>query len=282
MWREKEGMTKIYYFSGTGNTLWSARRLAELLTHPEPPAVDAPDTAVAPSQACEIFNIAAETRRTSITIEADAVIVLFPAYAYQTPSMVRKFLLKAKIRAPYIAALATFGSDPGGALADARRILTRKKPPLSCAGGIPCVENYITIFGVPSPETKEKRLAMQRTATENMARMIGERKIKRVVLTFRPFSALVSSLFRAAKRLFVKGYKVADQCNGCGLCARICPAGAIVIIENKPAFSTACEHCQACLNWCPMRAIRYVRITPDSERYHHPDVKAADMLIWNL
>ncbi|MDR2782398.1 MAG: EFR1 family ferrodoxin [Treponema sp.] len=259
-------MTKIYYFSGTGNTLWSARRLAELL----------------PSQACEIFNIAAEMGRTSVTIEADAVIVLFPAYAYQTPSMVRRFLLRAEIRAPYIAALATFGSDPGGALAEASRILKRKKTPLSFAGGIPCVENYITIFGVPSRETKEKRLAMQRRATENMARMIGERKIKRVGLTFRPFSALISSLFRAAKRLFVKGYKVTNRCNGCTLCARICPAGAVTIIENKPVFSTACEHCQACLNWCPMRAIRYIRITPDSERYHHPDVKAADMLIRNL
>ncbi|MDR2446059.1 MAG: EFR1 family ferrodoxin [Treponema sp.] len=254
-------MTKIYYFSGTGNTLWSARRLAELLTPRE------------------IFNIAAEMRREPITIEADAVIVLFPAYAYQTPSMVRRFLLRAEIRASYIAALATFGSDPGGALAEASRILKRKKTPLSFAGGIPCVENYITIFGVPSPATKEKRLAMQKAATENMARMIGERKTRRVVLTFRPFSALVSSLFRAAKRLFVKGYKVADQCNGCGLCARICPAGAIVIIENKPVFSSVCEHCQACLNWCPMRAVRYIRITPDSERYHHPEVKAADMLI---
>ncbi|MDR0374993.1 MAG: EFR1 family ferrodoxin, partial [Treponema sp.] len=137
-------MTKIYYFSGTGNTLWSARRLAELLTP------------------CEIFNIAAEMKRQSITIEADAVIVLFPAYAYQTPSMARNFLLKAKIRAPYIAALTTFGSVPGGALAETSRILKRKETPLSFAGGIPCVENYITIFGVPSPKTKEKRLAMQR------------------------------------------------------------------------------------------------------------------------
>ncbi|MDR0706329.1 MAG: EFR1 family ferrodoxin [Treponema sp.] len=254
-------MTKVYYFSGTGNTLWSAKRLAELL---------------AP---CEIFNIAAEMRRESITIEADAVIVLFPAYAYQTPSMVRRFLVRAEIHASYIAALTTFGSDPGGALAEASRILKRKKTPLSFAGGIPCVENYITIFGVPSSATKEKRLAMQRTATENMARMIGERKTSRVVLTFRPFSTLVSSLFRVAKRLFVKGYKVADRCNGCALCARICPAGAVIIIENKPVFSSACEHCQACLNWCPMRAIRYIRISPDSERYHHPEVKAADMLI---
>jgi ferredoxin len=196
--------------------------------------------------------------------------------------MVRNFLLRAEIRAPYIAALSTFGSDPGGALAEASCILKRKKTPLSFAGGIPCVENYITIFGVPSPKTKEKRLAMQRAATENMARAIGERKTNRVVLTFRPFSALVSSLFRAAKRLFVKGYKPLERCNGCGLCARICPAGAIIIIENKPVFSPACEHCQACLNWCPMRAIRYVRITPDSGRYHHPDVKAADMLIRNF
>jgi ferredoxin len=256
-------MTKIYYFSGTGNTLWSARRIAELL---------AEDT-------CETFNIAQEMRRPSPIIEADTVVIVFPAYAYQTPLMVRRFLVKAEIRASYIAALVTFGSNPGGALAEVSRILKRKKTPLSFAGGIPCVENYITIFGVPSPKTREKRLAMQRVETEVMSRAIGARKIRRVVLTFRPFSVFVSTLFRFAKTVFVKGYTVTERCTGCGLCANICPARAITILERKPVFSGGCEHCQACLNWCPTRAILYIRITPDSERYYHPEVKAGDMMI---
>jgi flavodoxin len=46
-------MTKIFYFSGTGNTLWSTKRIAETL-----------------DDDCELFNIGAEMRKTAKTIEA--------------------------------------------------------------------------------------------------------------------------------------------------------------------------------------------------------------------
>jgi ferredoxin len=276
-------MTKIYYFSGTGNTLWSARRIAELLVEDgsikHPIGVEHPSGAGA---GAGVFNISREMRRPRICIEADAAVIMFPAYAYQMPLMVRRFLVKADIRAPYIAALVTYGSSPGGALAEASRILTRKKTPLSFAGGIPCVENYIPIFGVPSEKTRTKRLAMQEAETEARARDIRARKICREAWTFRPFSVVVSTLFRIAKTAFVKGYAVTERCNGCGLCASLCPAHAIAMEERKPVFSSACEHCQACLNWCPARAIRYIRITPDSERYHHPDIRIGDMAVHNL
>jgi ferredoxin len=254
-------MKKIYYFSGTGNTLWSAKKIAQLL-----------------GDDCTVFNIAAEMRKPALSIEAEMVIFLFPVYAYQTPLLVRRFLTQATIRATYIAALVTFGSDPGGALAEVYRILKRKKVVLSFAGSIPAVENYIPIFGPPSDEKKEKYLALQKNVTETMALAIKEQKTNQV-MSFRPFSGFISFLFRIAKPLFVKGYTVTDRCNGCALCAKICPAGAISILEHRPVFSGKCEHCQACLNWCTMRAIRYIRINPDSKRYHHPEVKVAEMLI---
>jgi ferredoxin len=252
-------MTKIFYFSGTGNTLWSAKRIAELL-----------------GGECELFNMGAEMRKPPETIEADKVIFLLPSYAYQSPLLVRRFLQRSEIRSPYIAALVTFGSDPGGALAEVSRILWKKNIKVSFFGNIPSVENYIPIFGPPQEQRKEKRLAKQRDAIEKAAEAIRGQKTNRV-WTIRPLSMFVSSLFRLGKPLFVKSFKVGPECNGCGICARICPASNITMHAHKPVFSPQCEHCQACLNWCPRRAIHYMRMRPDTPRYHHPEVTLPEM-----
>ncbi|MDR3318229.1 MAG: EFR1 family ferrodoxin [Clostridiales bacterium] len=256
---------KIYYFSGTGNTFWSARRLAELLG------------------GCELHNIASVMKRETISLSAPNIIIMFPAYAYEAPLMVRRFVKRAEIHAEYIAAVVTFGSSQGGALAEITRLLKRKKLALSYAGRIPCVENYIPIFGPPTEKKAAERLSMQEAATEKVSVDI-KAGLQNKVVKFRPACKTVSTFFRGAKPLFVKTYRVTKACTGCGLCARLCPAGAIEMRADadtkKPYFlCTVCEHCQACLNWCPQKAINYVRMRKNTPRYHHPDVKASDLFM---
>lgn len=252
-------MTKIFYFSGTGNTLWSAKKIAETL-----------------DGACELFNIGVEMRKPAETIEADRVILLFPSYAYQTPLLVRRFFIRSEFRSPYIAALTTFGTNPGGSLAEVYRIFRRKKTPASYFAAIPCVENYIPIFGPPSEETKLRRLDLQKKATGEIAGDIL-RWNTNSVWPLRLFSICTSSLFRFTKPFFVKGFEVKEACNGCGVCARICPAANIIMKGKTPVFSSRCEQCQACLNWCPRRAIGYIRYEPDLSQYHHPGVAVSEM-----
>ncbi|MDR2631089.1 MAG: EFR1 family ferrodoxin [Spirochaetaceae bacterium] len=252
-------MTKIFYFSGTGNTLWSAKKIAELTNGDS-----------------ELFNIGVEMRKAAEPIEADRVIVLFPAYAYQSPLLVRHFLVRSEIRSPYIAVLTTFGTDPGGALAEAHRIFKRKKMEVSYFASIPSVENYVPLFGPQSEETKRRRLVLQKSATEEIAGDILRGKTNSV-WTLRPFSICTSSLFRLVKSFFVKAFEVRASCNGCGICARICPAANITIEGLRPVFSSHCEQCQACLNWCPRRAIGYLRFDPDRSQYHHPEVTVSEM-----
>ena len=260
-------MIKLCYFSGTGNTLWSAKKIAERI-----------------GGECELVNIGAEAQKAElsaessgeITLEADAVVLLFPAYAYGAPLVVHQFVQKAVFKTQYVAAFVTFGTSPGGALAEIGRILKRKKTGAVYFGRIPAVENYIAIFGVQKEKTIERRLGLQRKATEDAARCVLERRTNRIN-TFRPLSAFISLLFSVGVKIFYNWYKVSADCNGCGICEKLCPVSAIAIKGGRPVFSNKCEHCQGCLNWCPRRAISFVRLKPGTPRYHHPEISAADI-----
>jgi ferredoxin len=273
--------SKIYYFSGTGNTLWSAKKIAGYLGQSKSLAdFEGNSDAVATKPiTAELFNISTLMRQTPVPIEADRVIFMFPSYAYQMPLLVRRFIIRSEIRSPYIAALVTYGSDPGGTLAELHRLLKRKNMALSFAGRIPCVENYIPIFGSPGETAKEKRLSLQERATEDAARAIAAGKTNSP-WKIRPLSILVSSMFRLGlrKNIFVKGFRLRAECNGCGLCVRLCPGKAIIMEKRKPVFSEGCEQCQACLNWCPRQSISFLRLRGGTKRYHHPEIKVEDLL----
>jgi electron transfer flavoprotein alpha subunit/NAD-dependent dihydropyrimidine dehydrogenase PreA subunit len=48
---------------------------------------------------------------------------------------------------------------------------------------------------------------------------------------------------------------VTDNCNGCKLCLRACPYGAIDIIDGKAQFNDDCTQCGACVSACKFDAI---------------------------
>ena len=256
-------MTKIYYFSGTGNSLWSARKIAETI-----------------GGECALVNIGVEAWKDKPMVQADAVVLVFPSYAFGLPLAVRHFAKNAVFKTPYLAAFVTYGSTPGGTLAALGRILKRKNIGRVFIGRIPAVENYIAIFGPPKAETERRRLAMQDLATKEAARCVMERCGNRVN-TFRPLSAFIWSLFSLGAKIFYKQFKVSDDCDGCGICEKVCPVSAISMKSaqgnRRPVFSAKCEHCQGCLNWCPKKAIHFGRLDSHLARYHHPGISLQDI-----
>jgi len=252
-------MTKIFYFSGTGNSLWSAKKIAKEV-----------------GDKYELINIGTEAQKSEIVIEADAIVFVFPSYGYGLPVIVRRFAKKAVFRTPYVAAFVTYGTSPRGTLGILRRILKKKGIGKMYFGRIPSVENYLAMFGPPKAETIQKHTAMQEKATEEAARSVIERKENKVSM-FCPFSALVSSLFSIGASVFYKQYRVGSNCNGCGICAKVCPVSSTVMKDGRPVFSSKCENCQGCVNMCPSRAIKFGRVKFGTPGYRHPQIEISEL-----
>ena len=253
-------MTKIYYFSGTGNSLWSARKIAQLI-----------------GGECELKNIGVEARNTNPVIEAQAVVFVFPSYAFGLPLVVSRFIKSAVFKSGYAASFVTFGSTPGGTLGQIRRLLKKKGIPKLYFGKIPSVENYLAIFGPPKESTLIRRIAMQEKATEIAGQAVQSRAENKAC-TFTPFSSFVLFLFSLGVKIFYKMYKVASSCNGCGICCKICPVNAVIMKDGKPVFTKGCEHCQSCVNICPQRSIGFARVKPGSPGYIRPEIEIKDLI----
>ncbi|MCL2751245.1 MAG: EFR1 family ferrodoxin [Firmicutes bacterium] len=245
----------VCYFSGTGNTLWSAKKIAAGLS------------------SAYLVNIGGKDVPNEIV--ADAAVILFPAYAYGVPTIVRKLIKQTRFTCTYTAILTTYGSKPGGALAEAARLYRRaqgRRP--NYMAGIPAQENFLPLFGAVDPKKEPSRRAMQAETTQQALDAIDKYETRKVY-RFRPFSSLVSGLFRFARPLLPRFYKVsAERCTGCGICEQVCPVGAAELKDGKAVFNKKCEICMACLNRCPKNAVKFWRLKFDTPRYFHPEEAA--------
>lgn len=69
----------------------------------------------------------------------------------------------------------------------------------------------------------------------------------------------VSVLYLLMGRFFLaKLFFANSACNGCGLCARQCPVGAIRLLGRRhprPYWTYSCESCMRCMACCPRKAV---------------------------
>jgi len=256
--------TKIFYFSGTGNCLKCAKEIADGL-----------------GEGTEVISIPSimhsAPKKGAIRIVADRVVVIFPAYAYLAPVMVKKFLKRADIECEHAAVFALYATKTGGALKQARRLLKKAGAENIYGAKIISVENYVAIFGFPSEDEVQKKCAMQTEETRGHIVAI-ERGEANITKGFHPLSPIIGFLFgMLGRRVLKMRFKVhEDACNGCGVCVKVCPAKCIVIENGKAVFKKGCEHCQGCFNYCPKKALQFAKIKPDSDRYHHPDIECGE------
>jgi ferredoxin len=254
-------MASIYYFTGTGNSLAMARRLAKgLMTSPPVPMARFLDRGPFPGG-------------------KDHIALVYPVHHWGPPDLVLRFAkeLKAEL-GTYVFAIATYGGHSGRAFQDLDKALKENAHGLTAGYHVKTVQNYVPVFPMPGEEVQR---GLQEGADAKADRIIraakergqGEKEHWR----WRPG---VRSYYLSSKRsLHTKDglFRATDDCDGCGTCARVCPVGNIEIKEDRPIWMHRCEQCFACLHWCPRVAIEWGGATINMGRYHHPEVSLKDM-----
>lgn len=249
----------ILYFSGTGNSRYCARLLAEYL---QDDCVDA-------------FHYIRDGIAGEFSSQKPWVFVC-PTYCWQIPRAFAGFLRSARLsgsRDAYF--VMTCGGEVGNAPA-ANRALCEEMG-LVCHGTFSVVmpDNYIVLFPAPTEEETKKLLAAAPAVLRSCAdRILAGKDATEHTPGFadKLKSGVVNTLFYRFN-MQPKKFTVSDACVSCGKCEKVCPLGNIRMENGRPVWGEHCTHCMACISGCPAEAIEYGKSTRGKARYQCPAEK---------
>lgn len=256
----------IFYFTGTGNSLWVAKALSEALGEP-------------------LVSIADELRKEEkewvYPVRPDEkILFVYPVHSWGPAVPVARFishLTLAGYAGQPVFSVSTCGDECGYTDRLIAKALAKRKLPLAAAYSVVMPNNYILLpgFDVDSKEVEAQKL---HDAPNRVGEIVDAIRQHPKETLYHKGSMpglktyLVYPLF-AHLAIGRNSFRVTDACISCGLCERICPTGTITLEEGKPVWSNTCVQCVACIHRCPVRAIEYGKETLKKGRYHHPQIK---------
>lgn len=287
----------IFYFSGTGNSLWVARTLGRILGEP-------------------LVSIADELKKEQPEYRyelggKERIVLVFPVHSWGPAIPVMRLIRHLSFTAregevlPPVYAVCTCGDECGYTSRILKKALRKRGLALAGCYSVQMPNNYVLMPGFSvDPETVEKRKLQEAPDRVEAiaARMLGKPAVGDAAGVSVPASSphrreaaretasgKETDWYRRGPLPWLKSYVVyplftnfaagknafyaTDACISCGLCERICPTGTIrMSAEGRPTWADTCVQCVACIHRCPVRAIEYGKATQKKGRYRHPDV----------
>lgn len=256
--------TTIYYYTGTGNSLWVARKLAEDLS------------------GGKILSMV-ECEKDNGLDYSEVLGLIFPVHIWGVPGRVVRFVRRLHdLRPPaYCFAIAVHAGQVSNTLVELKGLLKREGIALASGFEIEMPTNYLPWGGADSIEVQQKLFAEARDKIASIASYIqsdAHGLIEKGPLWQRTLFTLFHKITVNKVRTMDGKFWVDERCNQCGICARVCPSMNIVLNGGKPSWGHRCEQCLACIQWCPKTSIQYGEKTARYERYHHPEIKLPDVI----
>lgn len=212
----------------------------------------------------------------------------FPVYAFGIPRICRNYLKKLppfkSHQKVFLLVTAGDADECGFAINEATKMINKKNGRLIYSAVIQMPINWTTSPTPPFPPDKDEAkkiieqgiVLAQKIAYDllngisqfhvfNYPKRYGRVKFYSDYFMFKHLG--ISNLWRT--------FRVYENCSGCGSCAKICPTKSIKIINKKPVWSSTCEQCMRCVNYCENEAIYQTMggDTKNKNKYIEPDFR---------
>lgn len=250
----------IFYFSGTGNTMWVSEQLAEVFW--------------SQGVACRCYSIEQVTAEEADVIFDEATMVGFgyPIYGSDLPEPMKNFVHGLKTREPetkpgfVFCTQMIFSGD--GAWVFGKE-LQEKGVAIGHSAHFLMPSNIsLTPWCLPLAGKRLHELILN-GATRRAKRFVtaileGKRFLNGKHATW------LGLLQRAPYRKLLPVLETLvgvdeTRCTRCGRCVRMCPVENIRM-EDVPVFAGHCTECLRCYNFCPESAITYWKISHNGKK----------------
>ena len=241
----------FYVFSATGNSLTTAKILAEKMN-------------------AKLISVASTRNLKEIIDDSDTIGFIFPVYYGNMPFPVREMITKMKFSSnAYIFTVSTYRGHAGDVAKRMDALLKTRGAKLSLSLGIPMPGNSF----INKPEVDAEYLAEQKEHIENLLPALMAKEVN----DYSSDGVIKETPIDTANNF--RGIIAEDSCIGCGRCVQVCPMNNITLENGKAFIGNNCSTCLACFHWCPIEAIYMSKQENIARRskYHHPDVTFEDI-----